>query len=69
MILRTFAIETRSRRAAWAVVAAGTAAAAAGIALDPQRTWSALLLNGYYMLDVALAGVGFTALQHLCGPA
>jgi hypothetical protein len=69
MILRTFAIETRSRRAAWAVVAAGTTAAAAGIAFDPQRTWSALLLNGYYMLAVALAGVVFIALQHLCGAA
>ena len=69
MILRTFAIETRSRRAAWTVVAAGAAAAVAGIALDPQRTWSALLLNGYYMLAVALAGVVFIALQHLCGAA
>ncbi len=69
MILRTFAIETRLRRAAWAVVAAATAAAAAGIALDPQRTWSAVLLNGYYMLAVALAGVVFIALQHLCGAA
>jgi hypothetical protein len=51
------------------VVAAGAAAAAAGIALDPQRTWSAVLLNGYYMLAVALAGVVFIALQHLCGAA
>ena len=69
MILRTFAIEARSRRAAWVVVAAGAAAAAAGIVLDPQRTWSNLLVNGYYMLALALAGVVFIALQHLCGAA
>jgi len=69
MILRPFAIDTRSRRAAWAIVAAGTAAAAAGLVLDPQRTWADLLVNGYYMLALALAGVVFVALQHLCGAA
>jgi len=69
MIRRDFAIDPRSRRVASALAAAGLLAVAAGLALDPRRTWANLLINGYYMLAVALSGIVFIALQHLCGAA
>jgi hypothetical protein len=62
-----FILGDRTRRIAWSLVIGGTIAAAAGLIADPQRTWPDLLLNGYYMLALALAGVVFIALQHLCG--
>ena len=33
---------------------------------DPRRTWPNLLINGFYMLVVALVGIVFIALQYLC---
>ena len=62
-----FAVGDRARYVAWSLVIGGAIAAAAGLAADPQRTWPDLLLNGYYMLALALAGIVFIALQHLCG--
>jgi hypothetical protein len=62
-----FTVGARSRTVAWVMVIAGATAAVAGVAADPQRTWPALLLNGYYMLALALAGAVFISLQYLCG--
>lgn len=38
-----------------------------GLASDPQRAWANYLQEYYYWLCLALAGVFFTALQHLAG--
>jgi hypothetical protein len=62
-----FTIDARSRNVAWVMVIAGAIAAGAGVVADPQRAWPDLLLNGYYMLALALAGVLFISLQYLCG--
>jgi hypothetical protein len=62
-----FVVGARARRIAWSFVIGGALAAIAGLAADPHRTWPDLLLNGYYMLALALAGMVFIALEHLCG--
>jgi hypothetical protein len=64
-----FVVGARTRYVAWGLVIAGAMAAAFGLAGDPQRTWPDLLLNGYYMIALALAGVVFISLQYLCGAA
>jgi hypothetical protein len=69
MIRQSFAIGSGAKRVAWGLVTAGAFAAAAGLAGDPGRTWPGLLVNGYYVLALALAGMVFIALQHLCGAA
>jgi hypothetical protein len=60
-------IGSSSRIAAWGLLAVGVAAAALGIATDPQRAWPDLLLNGFYVMALALAGMVFIALQYLSG--
>lgn len=67
MIRQQFVIGSRGRHIAWSFVIGGAMAAAAGLLADPHRTWPDLLLNGYYILALALAGIVFIALQHLCG--
>lgn len=38
-----------------------------GLSLDPQRAWANFLLEYYFWLCVALAGIFFVALQHITG--
>ena len=59
----------KARGVAWILATVGTAAAAAGVALMPERTWADLLLNGFYMTALALGGMVFLALHHLSGAA
>ena len=66
---RRFVLATAPRNVACALVLAGAVAAAAGVAVDPQRTWPALLVNGFYMIAVAAAGMVFISLQYLSGAA
>jgi hypothetical protein len=66
---RRFVLETAPRNVACGLVLAGAVAAAVGVAGDPQRTWPGLLLNGFYMIAVAVAGMVFIALQYLSGAA
>jgi len=62
-----FVVGDRARFIAWTFAIVGAIAVAAGLVLDPQRTWPNLLLNGYYMVALALGGMVFIALEHLCG--
>ncbi|OLE83288.1 MAG: hypothetical protein AUF76_06845 [Acidobacteria bacterium 13_1_20CM_2_65_9] len=55
------------RNLAWAMVVVGAVAAAVGVAADPQRTWPDLLLNGFYTMGLALAGMVFISFQYLSG--
>jgi len=69
MILETFALGRRARMAAWFLLCTGAIAVVEGLATDPQGTWPILLIAGYYMTVLSLAGIVFIALQHLCGAA
>jgi hypothetical protein len=64
---RRFVLGTMARNVACGMVLAGAVAAVAGVAGDPHRTWPALLLNGFYLMAAALAGVVFISLQYLSG--
>jgi len=57
----------RTERVAWGLLIAGAAAAAIGLAVNPQRTWPDLLLNGFYVMTLALGGMVFIAIQYLSG--
>ena len=62
-----FVLGALPRNIAWGMVIVGAAAAGMGLAGDPQRTWPALLLNGFYTIALALAGIVFISLQYLSG--
>ena len=64
-----FVLGKMPRSVAWGMVVAGAVAAAVGVAADPQRTWPNLLLNGYYLIALALAGMLFISFQYLSGAA
>jgi hypothetical protein len=59
----------RTSRTADAVALAcallGAAAVSAGLYADASRTWANLLLDGFYFLSLALAGLVFLAIQYL----
>jgi hypothetical protein len=50
-------------------VIVGMVAIAVGLNTDPVRTWSNLLVAGFYVLSVALGGMLFIAVQQLSGAA
>ena len=50
-------------------VIVGLVAIAVGLNTDPVRTWSSLLVAGFYVLSVALGGLLFIAVQQLSGAA
>jgi len=47
----------------------GLVAIAVGLGRDPTRIWTSLLVNGFYVLSVAMGGMLFIAVQHLSGAA
>ncbi|MDP9121951.1 MAG: hypothetical protein M3O15_11415, partial [Acidobacteriota bacterium] len=59
----------RVPRAAQAVAAGcvvlGAAAAGLGLLEDGARTWTTLLVNGFFWVALALAGLLFIAIQYL----
>jgi hypothetical protein len=50
-----------------AALASGSIAIALGLAFDAARTWSALLVDGFFVLAAALGGLVFIAVHHLSG--
>lgn len=66
---RRFVLGTVPRNVACAMVLVGGIAAAIGVAGDPGRTWPELLVNGFYVMTLALAGMVFISLQYLSGAA
>ncbi len=67
----TESLETRPARTriatgvALALVAAGAAAITLGLRFDASRVWTDLLVDGYYFLSLALAGLFFLAVKYL----
>lgn len=64
---RPFVLQSGPRNVAYAMIAIGVVATSIGLAGDPQRTWPGLLMNSFYAIALALAGVVFISLQYLCG--
>src|SRR5262245_55637761 len=62
-----FVLTARARRIAIAASAVGLVAAALGLAVDPARTWPNLLVDGFFAVALALAGIVSIALQFLTG--
>jgi hypothetical protein len=52
---------------ALAMVIAGAAGVALGMRSDPSRVWTGLLVDGFYFLSLALAGMVFLAIHYLAG--
>jgi hypothetical protein len=52
-----------------AASAVGAIAIGFGLTHDPARTWSNLLVDGFFVLSIALGGMVFNAIHHLCGAA
>ena len=50
-----------------ALALAGGALFLAGLALAPERAWTALLMAGYLLTGFGLAGIVFVAIQYACG--
>ena len=50
-----FVLGPLARNIAWSLVVAGAAAIAAGLAVDPRRTWPNLLIDGFYTTAIAVA--------------
>ena len=55
------------RRAAFVMMTVGGLGVAAGLWLAPQRTWSNLLLNNFYLLSIGLAGGVLLCFHFLSG--
>ena len=64
---RTFEIQPRYRVAASVLIGAGAGAAALGLYFDPARTWAALLLDGFYILSLAVSALFFLTTQRAAG--
>jgi hypothetical protein len=62
-----FVLTSRARNIARVVTALGLLAVVVGLALDPDRTWPNLLMNGFYAVALALGGLVAIALQFLSG--
>jgi len=65
---RAFDVRT-PRWAAAAASAAGVAALAFGLAHDPARVWTNLLIDGFLLVALALDGLAFLAIHYLSGAA
>lgn len=59
--------DSRATRCAVALVLVGAVGACAELASAPARTWSNLLVNGFYLLSLALSALLFLACQRLTG--
>jgi len=62
-----FRAPRRLEHLAYGMALAGTAAAAFGLHAQPARTWANLLLDGFYLLSLGLAGALFVAIHSLTG--
>src|SRR5262249_39816923 len=67
MIAERFVLAPSARTVARAAAAVGGVAVAVGLAVDPDRTWPNLLMDGFFAVALALAGLVSIALQFLSG--
>jgi len=63
----SFELSPLHRRLPLLAVALGAAVAAWGLHSAPQRTWANLLLDGFYLLSLAVSAMFFIATQRLYG--
>jgi len=59
----------RMRQAFLAMIVGGLALSAVGLAIDPVRTWSNLLVGGFFLITLALGGAVFIAMTYVVGAA
>ena len=67
MTAERFVLAPPLRNIARAAAGIGVLAVAIGLAVDPDRTWPDLLMNGFFTLALGLAGLVWIALQLLSG--
>ena len=60
-------LSRKHRALPWLAVASGAIAAVVGLQSSPQRTWANLLLDGFWLLSVAVSAMFFIATQRLSG--
>ena len=63
----SFSVPSSSALAARVLMGVGLVSAAAGLLIDPNRTWSDGLVIGCYLIGIGLAGLFFVALQYATG--
>jgi hypothetical protein len=62
-----YVMPSRLRAIAMAILGAGIVVVLLGLMFNPQRTWPNLLLNGFYVISLALSALFFLATQWLTG--
>lgn len=67
MTLTKFEWKPREKKLFYSFIAIGIATFFIGLSIDPERAWANYLLNYFYWLCIALAGIFFTALQFITG--
>ena len=60
-------LSRKHRALSWLAVASGAAAVVVGLQSSPRRTWANLLLDGFWLLSVAVSAMFFIATQRLSG--
>lgn len=64
---RSFSMPTRWKGLCLLLIGLGVISFLVALGVDPQRAWANFLLEYFFWLCIALAGVFFTALQHITG--
>lgn len=64
-----FKLGRRHKQISFGVMAVGIVAVVIGFVMDPTRTWVNLMVDGYYFLSLALAGLIFIAILYLTSAA
>src|SRR6266852_6665519 len=67
MTTPTFAVSSRARLIAMALVVFGAVVAIYGLYVEPERTWPNLLLNGFYVASLGVSSIFFLMTQRLTG--
>ena len=65
--VKTFEMPARHRAVILVLILLGAGAATLGLRTDPARTWPNLVLNGFYMVSLALSAMFFLATQRASG--
>jgi hypothetical protein len=60
-----FTFPTQTKKLSYLLMGIGLIALIGGFVTDVQRTWVSLLINNFFFLTIAIAGVFFVALQYV----
>jgi hypothetical protein len=64
---KAFEWSDKAQKICLGLIAVGVLGFAVGLYVDPQRAWANFLLEYFYWLAIACAGIFFAALQHISG--